>query len=202
MEDVLFAAAVGGYFALAFAWPTFRLWKRHGVWPIVFHREAAPAQRVFGLLSGALFLGMLLVGILHVLAGPDALGVWRPPAAMRVAGWLLLAAGTVMTVVAQRQMGASWRVGIDDRPTALVTGGLFRYVRNPIFTALLLFLAGMVTLSAAWWSVAVLALTVLGLRYQVVFEEKHLLTLHGDAYSDYAARTGRFFPFVGRLPTS
>ena len=45
-----------------------------------------------------------------------------------------------LTVLAQLQMGASWRVGIDDRPTELVTGGLFRVVRNPIFTALLVFL--------------------------------------------------------------
>ncbi|MET9817324.1 MULTISPECIES: hypothetical protein [unclassified Streptomyces] len=34
-------------------------------------------------------------------------------------------------------MGASWRVGVDvGERTALITGGPFAYVRNPIFTAM------------------------------------------------------------------
>jgi protein-S-isoprenylcysteine O-methyltransferase Ste14 len=96
-------------------------------------------------------------------------------------------------------MGASWRVGIDDRPTDLVTTGLFRFVRNPVFTGLLLFVAGVTVLSAAWWSVALLALTMFGLRGQVTFEERHLIAMHGAVYLDYAAGAGRFVPLLGRL---
>lgn len=203
MEDILFAVAVAGYFVVGFAWPTLRLWRRHAVWPIVFERGAAPAQRVLGLLSGVLFIGLLALGLLHAVLGADVLGVWRLAAAWRGAGWLLLLAGGVLTVVAQAHMGASWRVGIDDRPTALVTAGVFRYVRNPIFTALLLFVTGVIILSPAWWSIAALLLTALGIRLQVTLEERHLIALHGAAYLAYAARTGRFLPGLGRLrPTT
>jgi protein-S-isoprenylcysteine O-methyltransferase Ste14 len=136
---------------------------------------------------------------LHAVLGAEALGEWRLPAAARVAGWLLLGAGAAITVAAQRQMGASWRVGIDDRPTELVTGGLFRVVRNPIFSGLLVFLAGFVLLAPAWWSIGIWVLTALGQRVQVAHEEKHLQTLHGATYLDYASRVGRFVPLVGRL---
>ena len=199
MEDILFALAVVGYLAIAMVWPAWRLWRRHGVWPVVFSREAAPGQRLLGLLSRLLFVAVVALAALHVFLGGDALGEWRLPAAARLLGWVLLGAGTALTVLAQIQMGASWRVGIDDRPTELVTGGLFRVVRNPIFTALLVFLAGFALLAAAWWSAGLWVLTALGLRVQVAHEEEHLRALHGAAYLDYASRVGRFIPLVGRL---
>ena len=199
MESLLFAFAVAAYPVVGFAWQTLRVWRRYGIWPVVFNREAAPGQRALGFLADTLFLGMLVLAGLHVAVGADALGVWRLPAGLRMAGWMLLASGTVVTVVAQRHMGASWRVGIDDRPTDLVTTGLFRYVRNPIFTGMLVFTAGVVVLSSAWWSIAIWILTALGLRLQVAYEEQHLMGLHGGAYLTYAARAGRFCPFVGRL---
>ena len=199
MENLLFAFAVAMYLVAGFAWPTLRLWRRYGIWPIVFNREAAPAQRMLGVLFAALFVGILALAILHVAVGPDTLGIWRLPAAARMAGWLLLLSGAVLTLVAQRHMGAAWRIGIDDRPTDLITTGLFGYVRNPIFSGLLVLVAGIVVLSPAWWSVVIGILTALGLRLQVAWEERHLIALHGGAYLAYAARAGRFVPFVGRL---
>ncbi|MBI4516224.1 MAG: isoprenylcysteine carboxylmethyltransferase family protein [Deltaproteobacteria bacterium] len=200
MEDLLFAFAIAAYVVAGFAWPVLRLWRRHRIWPIVFNREAVPAQRVLGLLSAALLVGALALGALYAALGSDALGVRRLPLAGRVAGWLLLVGGSVLTLAAQRQMGVSWRIGIDDRPTDLVTTGVFRHVRNPIFTGLLALMAGIVLLSPAWWSGVMALLTALAVRLQVAFEEQHLSALHGDAYLAYAARAGRFIPFAGRLP--
>jgi protein-S-isoprenylcysteine O-methyltransferase Ste14 len=202
MQDALFTAAVVGYLGVAFAWPTLRVWQRHGVWPIVFEREAAPGQRLLGLLTALLLVGLAALGPLRLGLGAPALGIGSLPAAVGLAGWLLLLGGTALTVMAQGQMGASWRVGIDDRPTALVNGGPFRLVRNPIFTGLLAFLAGVVLLAPAWWSVAAWLATFLGLRRQVHYEEQHLASRHGVAYLDYAAHVGRFVPRIGRLRPS
>lgn len=108
-------------------------------------------------------------------------------------------AGGAVTVVAQRQMGASWRAGIDDLPTGLVTRGAFRLVRNPIFTGLLLFLAGYACLVPAWWSIGLWMATAIGLRVQIVGEERHLIRQHGEANLGYAAQVGRLVPWLGRL---
>ncbi len=202
MEDRLFAFVIIAYLAAAIAWPTLRVWRRYGVWPIVFDREAAPAQRLLGVVSAILLAGLFALAILHVTVGANALGVWRLPGAVRVAGWLLLASGAALTLLAQQHMGAAWRIGIDDRPTDLITTGLFHYVRNPIFTGMLVLVAGIVVLSPAWWSLLIWVLMVLGLRVQVGWEEQHLIALHGDAYLTYAARAGRFLPLVGRLRTA
>lgn len=199
MHDALILTTVFAYVAAAFVWPTLRVWRRHGVWPVVFSREAAPAQRMLGRFTGALFVVIVGASVGRIVLGSDRFGIWSAPPAFHWFGWLLLASGTLLTVVAQRQMGASWRVGIDDRPTDLVTGGVFQVVRNPIFTGLMIFLAGYACLTPAWWSLALWVGTAAGLRVQVAWEEQHLVVLHGATYLAYAARVGRLVPWIGRL---
>jgi len=98
-------------------------------------------------------------------------------------------------------MGASWRVGVDVRErTELVTGGLFRFVRNPIFSAMLVALVGLALLVPNAVSLLALVSSFAGLEIQVRrVEEPHLLRVHGERYRAWAARTGRFAPGLGRL---
>lgn len=51
-------------------------------------------------------------------------------------------AGCVV-LVAQAQMGNSWRIGVDPKLTELVQRGLFRFSRNPIFLSLRITLLGL-----------------------------------------------------------
>jgi protein-S-isoprenylcysteine O-methyltransferase Ste14 len=199
MQWWLVAVSMTVYLLAALVWPTLRVWRRQGVWPVVFHRGAAPAQRMMGVVFALVLAGLppALVGV--ALRGPGAMGVWPVPRALAGLGWLGILAGTAVTLAAQRQMDASWRIGIDNRPTALVTGGLFRYSRNPIFLGLGLFLAGVGCTVPAWWSLMGATLALAAIRVQVVWEERHLAQLHGRPYLDYAARVGRFVPGIGRL---
>ena len=202
MEHGLFALALVSYFGAAFVWPTWRSWRYHGIWPIVFHREAAPAQRLVGVLLGALFAALLLAALMIGVSGPAAFGVAPASLPGRVVGWLLLALGALVTIVAQRQMDDAWRVGIDARATRLVTHGVFRFCRNPIFAGLLAVLAGMTFIYPGWWSVVALLAAAGAIRLQVALEERHLMAMHGAAYRDYARETGRFVPLLGRLRSS
>jgi protein-S-isoprenylcysteine O-methyltransferase Ste14 len=103
-------------------------------------------------------------------------------------------------VAAQLDLGASWRVGIDEgaRP-GLVTDGLYRFTRNPIFLAMLLALTGFTLLVPTWLSAGTLVVAFLGIRQQVGEEEAWLARAYGDDYRRYAARVGRFVPGLGRL---
>jgi protein-S-isoprenylcysteine O-methyltransferase Ste14 len=127
-------------------------------------------------------------------------GVLAAPA-VRAAGFLAFALGFALTVAAQMQMGASWRIGVrESEQTALVTHGIFAWMRNPIFTGMLLALVGMLLLVPTLLSLAALVVTLAGLELQVrEVEEPHLRRSHGAAYLDYARRVGRFLPGIGRL---
>ena len=122
-------------------------------------------------------------------------------------GLVLTAAGFATAVVAQNTMGASWRIGVDQAErTELVTHGVFARVRNPIFTAMIAAQAGTALMAPTWLSLLGVVLLVVGIELQVRrIEEPYLARVHGAAYTDYAARTGRFLPNLGRLthpPTS
>jgi len=82
------------------------------------------------------------------------------------------------------------------RPPRLVTGGLYRWVRHPLYTFAMLLLWANPTLS--WNSLAlnlgVSAYFVIG----SLTEEQKLRDEFGAAYAAYAARTGAFLPRLKR----
>ena len=102
--------------------------------------------------------------------------------------------------MAQLDLGASWRIGIEEGTSpGLVTTGLYRFCRNPIFLAILITLTGYTLLLPTRLSLALLLGTFLGVRQQVLVEEAYLLRSYGDSYREYARRVGRFLPGIGRL---
>lgn len=107
----------------------------------------------------------------------------------------------MLAVVAQQTMGASWRVGVDPLArTALVRHGVFAWVRNPIFTAMILIQAGTTVMAPTWLAVLGVAAMVTGCVTQTrLVEEPYLLRTHAGTYARYAGRTGRFIPGLGRL---
>lgn len=199
MSNLIFTLAVVVYLAVLVVLPVLRVRLRHGVWPVVFSREADPLQRLVGTATKLLLAGCGLLALANGLWGPEVLGAWARPWWVGAAGWALLAGGSLLDVIAQANMGASFRIGIDDRPTGLITAGLFRWIRNPIFSGLLLALLGVTLILPCAWTVMGYVTVALMVAVQVRLEEQHLLRLHGATYARYAARVGRFFPGLGLL---
>ena len=133
------------------------------------------------------------------LAGLDPISILeRTP--VRAAGVVLVVVGIAATLAAQSAMGASWRPDVDpDVRTALVTSGPFRLVRNPIFTATAATAAGLALMVPNLVAAAMLVAFVAALQVQVrLVEEPYLHRVHAGAWEQYAARTGRFLPWIGR----
>ena len=147
-------------------------------------------------------VGLLLAiaAPLAELAGLAPFGPLDQPL-VRWVGVALVIVGTVITVGSQLAMGRSWRADVDpDARSALVTSGPFRLVRNPVFAGSAVSVVGLALVVPNVVSLLMVAAFLAGLEIQVrLVEEPYLLRVHGDAYRDYAARTGRFMPGVGRL---
>ena len=160
--------------------------------------------------AGICFVVAVVVGVASpVAAALDALPLLGRTEALRASGWVWLGlavtvGGIVLGRAAQQAMGDAWRIGVDaDEHTELVTTGLFRLVRNPIFTALIAVQAGTAVMAPTWLSILGVVLMVVGCQLQTrLVEEPYLLRSHGTAYLHYAARTGRFLPYLGRLSES
>ena len=101
-------------------------------------------------------------------------------------------------LAAQLAMGESWRIGVDESErTKLVTDGMFRYVRNPIFSFIGVSMLGFFLTVPNWWALIAIVLTTIGIQLQVRFvEEPHLLSVHSDEYARYLKSVGRFIPRI------
>ncbi|UUV35886.1 isoprenylcysteine carboxylmethyltransferase family protein [Amycolatopsis roodepoortensis] len=148
-------------------------------------------------------VGYLMVGV----GAPTAALAGVPPVAIldqsgaRIVGVVVAALGILGTFGAQMALGASWRIGVDQNErTTLVTTGVFRLIRNPIFTAVAVVLTGLVLLVPNLIALGGLLVAFVGVEIQVRrVEEPYLRRVHGTSYTGYASRTGRFLPGLGRI---
>lgn len=174
-------------------------------------RFARKARRSVNLIPGertGKWLRVVWIPLVAAWCAQPWLALIRPP----IAPWLQPASGfafmllgfagaavcvlaTVFTFVCWREMGKSWRLGIDPaEKTTLVFSGPYRYVRHPIYALSSALVLGTL---AATPTPAMLVITLLHLcllQIEARREEKYLLGKHGDSYADYQKQVGRFVP--------
>jgi protein-S-isoprenylcysteine O-methyltransferase Ste14 len=116
-----------------------------------------------------------------------------------VTGIVLVVGGYACTLWCYAAMGNTWRIGINRKEkTTLVERGPYRLIRHPIYAFQLVMLAGAALLLPTIMSFAVLAIHLICALIKAVDEENYLKTVHGQAYTDYMARTGRLIPKLFR----
>lgn len=189
------------FIALGFGWRSWRHYRRTG--SIGFHGiSGRPGTLEW--IAGVAFVVAMVLGLLA--PALQILGVVAPVTFLaapwiQTAGGLLAVAGIAGTLYAQNDMGDSWRIGVDElENTTLVRQGAFGIVRNPIFTAMMVFGAGIALMVPNPLGIAAVVLLFVAIELQVrVVEEPYLLVAHGDAYRTYGEAVGRFVPSLGRM---
>jgi protein-S-isoprenylcysteine O-methyltransferase Ste14 len=77
--------------------------------------------------------------------------------------------------------------------TSLVTGGIYRFSRNPIYTAFLAISLGAGCLLDTGWGLVTTGLLMAILRFQVIsLEERYLESKFGQEYAAYKSRVRRW----------
>ena len=169
--------------------PTSRLHPPRGaaVWRATFARGGSAMQHLDYppvWLLGALALAWAQAAGLPV-AGPG----WFVP----VGTALALAGAGMMAVAAVEFLRARTTIVPHRMPDALITGGLYRLSRNPIYLADALLLAGLCLRWGAWPSLVLVPLfmAVITRRF-IVPEEARLRAAFGAEYDAYRARVRRW----------
>lgn len=113
---------------------------------------------------------------------------------LKILGIIFIIFGFLIFILALISFGSSWRVGIDNqRSGQLVTNGIFAVTRNPIFIFLDLYFLGTWLIYSNLFFLISSVLVVFGLHYQILQEEKFLITQYGEEYKDYMKEVRRYF---------
>jgi protein-S-isoprenylcysteine O-methyltransferase Ste14 len=138
-------------------------------------------------------LALVVAGPLQVRGWPERL---EATATIGVIAVMMIIAGGGLLVGAGRRLGRNLTpLPVPKETGTLVTHGVYRYARHPIYGGLILLAFGWSLWRGGGLALAYASLLV-GLLLAKSRVEERWLTRRYDGYAAYRARTRRFVPFV------
>lgn len=126
-------------------------------------------------------------------------------APQQLVSWLLLVISLVLLIMGVRLLRRSGRqdaarsdpalLGME-KTAQLVTGGLYRHIRHPMYSSLLFLGWGIFFKSPSWIDAGLVLACTLLLIATARVEEHENLGYFGEAYARYMRHSKRFIPFV------
>ncbi|MEP0942397.1 MAG: isoprenylcysteine carboxylmethyltransferase family protein [Rhizobiaceae bacterium] len=162
-------------------------------WSVKYHFNVQKMPVGAKLISLLVFLSGILLTYLAFSFGQ--------PMAAQIVGVVLLAGSLSLfwRTISESKKARLLAAFDDDLPHGLLTTGPYRYVRHPFYTSYILHWVGWAV--AAWHIWALVPAIAMVTTYWVAArdeEAKFNRTEMSQAYSDYRAKTGRFFPKLFR----
>jgi protein-S-isoprenylcysteine O-methyltransferase Ste14 len=118
----------------------------------------------------------------------------RAVAALLIAAAVLAAFGAILRVWASAWLGPATVTHLDMKAGAVMAGGPFRYLRNPLYVGLWFMVAAIALLMPPSGAAASMLLLTLFLLRLTLGEEAFLSAQLGDTYRAYLHAVPRFFP--------
>jgi protein-S-isoprenylcysteine O-methyltransferase Ste14 len=101
--------------------------------------------------------------------------------------------GLLIFLLALISFGKAWRIGIDEHNSnELITTGLFKYSRNPIFLFMDLYFCGIMLVYPNVIFILIAVGAIIGIHFQITREEIFLLNKFGEKYVKYKNQTRRY----------
>jgi protein-S-isoprenylcysteine O-methyltransferase Ste14 len=142
--------------------------------------------------------GQFVIPLIYVMTGQPAVAdtVFHPWVA--ALGVVVLIAAVVLFRVTHKQLGRNWSISLETRSDhKLVTAGLYRYVRHPMYSSFLLSAIAQLLLLPNWVAgpSGLVGLAIL-FFFRVGKEEALMVETFGEQYRVYMRKTARIVPFI------
>jgi len=162
--------------------------------PIASRRERVRE----GILLAMSFAGLFILPVIYVATGEPQVADYPFHPLLAWLGTAVFAMALIGFYRTHRDLGRFWSVTLEIRQThELITTGVYRHVRHPMYAAFFLWAIAQALLLPNWIAGPAGLVgfgTLFGLR--VRGEERMMEATFGDAYRAYAARTWRVIPGV------
>ncbi len=143
-------------------------------------------------------IGQFFVPLFYVFTGRPAFADYGFHPAEAWLGVVAIIASLVLFRVTHKQLGRMWSVTLELRENhKLVTDGLYRYVRHPMYSSFTLFALAQFLLLQNWIA-GPAGLICFGILFfmRVGREERVMVETFGEEYRAYMRRTPRIIPWV------
>jgi protein-S-isoprenylcysteine O-methyltransferase Ste14 len=143
-----------------------------------------------------LWSGFIIITALHISIPPIISNIVIKITWLKYAGIVFCYIGLIIFLLALVSFGKAWRIGIDENNSnELITSGIFKYSRNPIFLFMDLYFTGIMLIYPNIIFIIITVCTITGIHLQILREEKFLLSKFGEKYIEYKNKTGRYVRF-------
>lgn len=187
------------YVSFVFVGRTLIVWKKIQKFPITYGKTGSAHDflgRVFKLLIALSLISPI------VYASSEKLYQYLFPlkifeiATIQILGIILAYFSMAWTIIAQSQMGTSWRIGIDEnQKTELVQKGLFRYSRHPIYLGVATTSLSLFLVIPNLLTIIIFLTTYLTIAVQARLEEEYMTRIYGQQFLSYSKNTPRWLFF-------
>ena len=165
--------------------------KRHGIRTHQIGRRKEKGLHTVETLMSIATFGAPIAQLMSIAFGWNHL-----PSNARFTGFLIGMLGDGIFLLSILCMKDSWRAGIPDKDrTELVTGGIYRYSRNPAFLGFDFMYVGVLLMYGNLLTLGFSIFAMVMLHLQILQEERYLEGTFGTAYTEYKKQV---FRYLGR----
>ena len=121
----------------------------------------------------------------------------NPLSLLQVISWLLLAGSLALVLhgfILLKTRGKP--EGDFEDTTQLITNGVYRYIRHPLYASLLFFGVGAFLKDPSLLGGGFMGTLFAGVIVTSIIEEQYNLERFGEVYLEYREKTKRFIPFI------
>ena len=149
-------------------------------------------KRYHGIPRFFAFEGLLLMGLIQA-------DTWfkDPLLPRQIISWILLVLSIVYVFEAFRLYFRNTKPDLNfENSTRLVTAGLYKFIRHPMYASLLFLGWGMFLKEINPLTISVIIIITIAVFITCKVEEKEMIKRFGDEYKDYMKKTRLWIPYV------
>lgn len=184
------------YISCVFVGRTLIVWSKTKKFPITYGRTDS-AHDFLGRIFKILIVLSIVSPIVYVTSGQFyqyllPLKIFEINT-LQITGLILAYVSMIWTILAQAQMGKSWRIGIDENnKTELVRKGLFKFSRHPIYLGVMTTSLSLFLVLPNVLNLIIFLITFLTIMVQARLEEDYMRKIYGEQYLSYSKNTSRW----------
>ena len=165
-------------------------------------------QETRGWLGGNWYPFLYLIGVLFIVnfkflarfgvpIGTLGIILFQHTVVQNIVVVILLIVGILIAIIARRTLAGNWSGQVAlKKDHELITGGLYQYIRHPIYTGMLMMILGTALSQGTLGATIGFLIILFGVLFKLKDEEALLTEHFAQAYSAYKQRTKRLIPFV------